>query len=264
MKGITGSLSAMKIQLKPDAKPVKRRPYRLNPKYKEKVRKELDQMLDVKIIVYVEESNWISPMAMQPKKTDDIRICVDLCSLNAIYVHDPFPTPFIDDTSGGEAYSFMDGFSRYHQVRIIEEDQAKTMFAMKWGSFSYTVMPFWLKNAPTAFSRIVVTTFKDFIHKFLVVYLDDWTVFNVLKEHMQALRLMLDRCLQLQISLNLKKCIFCTPFRTLIKHVVCKEGLLVDQVNIVAILDMVAPTSVKGFVCHIGPHGYYSDSFKVM
>jgi hypothetical protein len=37
MKGITRSLGAMKIQLKLNAKLVKRRPYRLNPKYKEKV-----------------------------------------------------------------------------------------------------------------------------------------------------------------------------------------------------------------------------------
>jgi hypothetical protein len=48
---------------------------------------------------------------------------------------------------------------------------------MEWGSFSYTMMPFGLKNAPTVFSRIMVTTFKDFIHKFLEVYLDDWMVF---------------------------------------------------------------------------------------
>jgi hypothetical protein len=88
-------------------------------------------------------------------------------------------------------------------------------------------MPFGLKNAPTVFSRIVVATFKDFIHKFLEVYLDDWTMFILLKEHMQALRLMLDRCRQLHISLKLKKCIFCTPFETLLLgHVVCKEGLL--------------------------------------
>jgi hypothetical protein len=39
---------------------------------------------------------------------------------------------------------------------IIEEDQAKTTFVMEWGSFSYTMMPFGLKNAPAIFSRIVV------------------------------------------------------------------------------------------------------------
>jgi hypothetical protein len=72
MKGIAWSLGAMKIQLKPDAKSVKRRPYLLNPKYKEKVRKKLDRMLDAGIIVLVKESDWISPMVVQPKKTCNI------------------------------------------------------------------------------------------------------------------------------------------------------------------------------------------------
>jgi hypothetical protein len=31
------------------------------------------------------------------------------------------------------------------------------------------IMPFGLKNAPAIFSRVVVVTFKDFIHKFLEV-----------------------------------------------------------------------------------------------
>jgi hypothetical protein len=36
MKGIKGPMGEMKIPLKPDARPVKQRPYRLNPKYKKK------------------------------------------------------------------------------------------------------------------------------------------------------------------------------------------------------------------------------------
>ena len=54
-------------------------------------------------------------------------------------------------------------------------------------------MPFGLNNAPTIFSRVVVVAFKEFIHNFLEVYLDDWTVFNLLKYHVEVLRLMLDR-----------------------------------------------------------------------
>jgi hypothetical protein len=83
-------------------------------------------------------------------------------------------------------------------------------------------MPFGLKNAPTMFLRVVVTTFKDFIHKFLEVYLDDWTMFSLLNDHIEVLRLMLDRCRQFHISLNLKKCNLCVPFGILLGHVVCK------------------------------------------
>jgi hypothetical protein len=34
------------------------------------------------------------------------------------------------------------------------------------------VTPFRLKNTLVVFSRVVVATFKEFIHKFLEVYLD--------------------------------------------------------------------------------------------
>ena len=59
LKGIIGDLGMMKTTLKPDAKPVKQQPYRLNLKYKEKVRDELDKMLTTKIIELVEETDWV-------------------------------------------------------------------------------------------------------------------------------------------------------------------------------------------------------------
>jgi hypothetical protein len=164
MKGIKGPMGEMRIPLKPDAKPVKKRPYRLNSKYKEKMKIELDRRLEAGIIEPVEESKWISPMVVQDKKTSDIRICVDLRKLNDAYLHDPFPTPFIDEVldnvGGQEVYSFTYGFSRYHQIKITKEDHHKTTFSTEWGSYQYTMMPFGLKNSPTIFSRVVVEAFK--------------------------------------------------------------------------------------------------------
>jgi hypothetical protein len=56
MKGIKGPMGEMRISLKPDARPVKQRPYRLNHKYKKKVKIELDRMLEARIIEPVKES----------------------------------------------------------------------------------------------------------------------------------------------------------------------------------------------------------------
>ena len=98
MKGIVDDMGEMKIPLKPDAKPIKQRPYRLNPRYKEKVKYELDCMLDARIIEPVEESEWISPIVIQDKKTiGEVWIYVDLRKLNDAFLHDPFPTPFTDE-----------------------------------------------------------------------------------------------------------------------------------------------------------------------
>ena len=120
----------MRIPLMEGAKLVKKRPYRLNPKYKEKVKKELDKMLPAGIIEPIEESEWV-----QDKKTKgEIRIYVDLRKLNDTSIHDPFPTPFtdevLDNVGEQEVYSFTDGFSGYHHIRIHEDNRHKTTFAM--------------------------------------------------------------------------------------------------------------------------------------
>jgi len=110
-------------------------------------------------------------MVVQETKQGGIIICVDLRKLNDVFLHDTFPSPFTDEVlknvGGQEAYSFTYGFSWYHQIRIALEDRHKTTFSIEWGSFQYTTMPFGLKNAPIFFSRVVVATFKDSIHKFL-------------------------------------------------------------------------------------------------
>ena len=71
----------------------------------------------------------------------------------------------------------------YHQIWIAEEEKKKMTFAIEWGSYAYNVMPFELKNAPSVFSRVVLAAFWDNIHIFLEVYLDDWTVYSLLKDH---------------------------------------------------------------------------------
>lgn len=64
MKGIIGDLGVMKIPLRLDAKPFMQRPYQMNPKYKEKVKVEIGQMLEAGIMENVEESEWVSPMVI--------------------------------------------------------------------------------------------------------------------------------------------------------------------------------------------------------
>ena len=118
-------------------------------------------------------------------------------------------------------------------------------------------MPFGLKNAPAVFSRIIIAAFREFIHKFLEVYMDDWTVYSMLKEHIKWLRLMFDRCRQLQISLNLKKCIFCVPFGNLLGHIVCREGVLVDPAKVAVIVNLPPPKTVKQLRSTLGHTGHY-------
>ena len=123
-------------------------------------------------------------------------------------------------------------------------------------------MPFGLKNAPAIFSRLVVAVFKEYIHKFAKVYFDDWTMFGLLKRHVESLRLMLAKCRQHQISLNLKKCIFCVPFGILLGHIISRQGLMVDLAKIAIIVNLPPPNSVKKLCTTLGHNGYYKKFIK--
>jgi hypothetical protein len=64
LKGIKRVMGEMKIELKLGSNPVRHRPYRLNPKVKEKVKREIDKMLEARLIFAVEEVEWVIPIVI--------------------------------------------------------------------------------------------------------------------------------------------------------------------------------------------------------
>jgi hypothetical protein len=58
----------MNIDLNPDSKPFKHKPYHLNLKFKEKVKKDIYIMLASRLIFPMDEVEWISPIIIQERK----------------------------------------------------------------------------------------------------------------------------------------------------------------------------------------------------
>lgn len=48
-------------------------------------------------------------------------------------------------------FSMLNGFSGYNQVLVKGEDQHKTTFTTKWGTFVYQKIPFRLSNVGATF-----------------------------------------------------------------------------------------------------------------
>ena len=79
----------------------------------------------------------------------------------------------------------------------------------------------------------------------------------MLKDHCKWLRLMLEICRQIQLSLNIRKCIFVIPIGILLGHIVCKEGIKVDFAKIKIILDLKPPVNQKQVRVLLGHTCYY-------
>ncbi len=106
--------------------------YKLNPNYATTIKQDNDKLLTIGFIQSIEESTWLSPIVVMPKKNGKLKICIDFKKLNAATKKDPYPLPFIDEVLntivGYEAYFFLDGYLRYHQISIALEDIYKTTF----------------------------------------------------------------------------------------------------------------------------------------
>jgi hypothetical protein len=59
----------------------------------DKVKVELDRMIEASIIEPVAKFEWISPIVVEYKKIGGIRNCVDLRKLNDACLHDPLRPP---------------------------------------------------------------------------------------------------------------------------------------------------------------------------
>ncbi|KAH9296663.1 hypothetical protein KI387_044243 [Taxus chinensis] len=116
------------------------------------------------------------------KKNGEIRLCVDFRDLNRASLKDHYPLPSMEQilqvVSGSERFSLLDGYSGYNQVMVKEDDQFKTAFTTKWGTYAYKKMPFGLSNAGATFQRAMDMAFKGLINEIVLIYLDDITVFS--------------------------------------------------------------------------------------
>ncbi|KAL0396151.1 UNVERIFIED_CONTAM: hypothetical protein Scaly_0063500 [Sesamum calycinum] len=77
--------------------------------------------------------------------------------LNGACPKDDFPLPItelmINATMGHEALSFMDGSSRYNQIRIVPKDEKLMALRTPKGIYYYKVMSFGLKNTDATYQR---------------------------------------------------------------------------------------------------------------
>ena len=235
----------------------------MRPKWAEKVSEKVKKSINVGFLEVVKYPEWLANIVPVPKKDGKVRMCVDYRDLNKACPKDDFPLPHIDvlvDSAALSAmYSFADGFSRYNQVLMADEDKHNTAFVTEWGTYCYKVMPFGLKNAGATYQRMATTLFHDLMHKDIEVYVDDMMVKSETRiGHIEALEKFLQRVDKYNLRLNPKKCVFGVTSGKLLGHTVGLGGIEVDSEKIKAITEMPAPKTEKEVRAFLGKIQYIS------
>jgi hypothetical protein len=222
---------------------------------------QLKELLDLGLI-RPSVSLWGAPVIFIRKKDGSWRLCIDYRQLNKATIKNQYPLPRIDDLfdqmKGATVFSKIDLRSGYHQLRIKEDDIPKTTFKMRFGHYEFIVLPFGLTNAPGVFMSLMNGVFREYLDKFIQVFIDDILIYSrMMEEHDEHLRLVLQCLREHKLYGKLSKCSFYQSKIHYLGHVISGEGIAMDPAKVEAIMEWPAPTNVPEVRSFMGLAGYY-------
>uniref|UniRef100_A0A3B3HM41 Gypsy retrotransposon integrase-like protein 1 n=1 Tax=Oryzias latipes TaxID=8090 RepID=A0A3B3HM41_ORYLA len=196
------------------------------------------------------------------KKDKSLRPCIDYRELNQITVKDKYSLPLInsvfDSVREARIFTKLDLRNAYHLVRIREGDEWKTAFKTPLGHYEYLVMPFGLTNAPAVFQRLVNDVLRDFLNRFVFVYLDDILIYSTNPtEHEHHVRLVLERLLENQLYVKSEKCEFHVPTVTFLGYIIEAGSIRPDPSKIEAVAKWEIPETHKKLQQFLGFANFY-------
>ena len=199
--------------------------------------------------------------------TKEYRAVTDFRALNDITVKNKYPLPRADELFDklvhAKYFSKIDLRTGFYQIPIAEQDRHKTAFITSQGLFEYNVLPMGLCNSPAIFMQLMNDTFREYLGKSVLVFLDDIIVFsNTLEEHEQHLRLALKQLRDQRLYVKLSKSELCTDEVEFLGHHVGSRGLRVMEDKIEAVRDWPVPKSMRELRAFLGLAGYYRRFVK--
>ncbi len=247
------------IAVTDDAKPFCVKTPRTIPyAYREKLKAELQSLEEQGIIAPVTyPTAWCAPIVVAPKKgSEDIRMCVDLSHLNRYVKRERYqsatPAEAVADITAEHAQIFtkLDAKKGYHQCLLDEESQDLTTFITPFGRFKYLRAPYGLSSISEHYNRRMDEAFAGLPGFRRVV--DDVVIYDHDRaQHTSHVRQFLQRCADMNITLNLSKWKFAQDTIDFAGFVLSQQGYKIDPSITRAIVDFPAPanrTDLRSFI----------------
>ena len=205
-------------------------------------------------------SSWRCMPVIVNKKDDGKRMTINYKPVNNQTVFDAFPLPVIEELipklSKAVVFSKLDFSQFYHRIPLVSSDREKTAFFACGKLWEYTRVPFSLKNAAAACSRIMNNIFSNI--KNCVVYLDDILIFGANREdHDKALFQVFEKIRYHNLSLNPKKCSFCESSIDFLGFKASDGKVMPTEERITSVNNFPLPGDLKSLERFIGMSTYF-------
>jgi transposase InsO family protein len=261
VSSVSSEKHSAKIRLLPSApdtivQRVRRLPFALE----EKVERELRQMVADDVIEAIESSRYVSPIVVVPKKSGNIRLCVDFRKLNSYIVPDPFPVTCVDDllakVKKASMFSVIDLKAAFHQIPLHVDSRDYTAFVTHLGTYRFKKLPFGLANSPAIFNRIVSDVLRDIPN--VLAYFDDVLVFGESQtDHDLALKRVEQALRDVNLDINTEKSIFSVSEVEFLGRHLSSKGIQPSVKALDALKQLPDPTSKKELHSFLGMMSYF-------
>ena len=249
------------IELKPGTEPPFMRMYNMSPAELRALEDYINEAL-AKGWIRESKSPAGAPILFIPRKSGELRLCVDYRGLNEITIKNRYPLPLVnellDRLNGSTVFSKLDLRNAYHRIRIKEGDEWKTAFRTRYGHYEYLVMPFGLTNAPATFQAYINRALRGLVDVFCIVYLDDILVFSRdEEEHYRHLEAVIERLHRVDLYANPKKCEFFKDEVEYLGFLVNKSGIRMDPARVKTIKEWPRPKTYRDIQVFLGFCNFY-------
>lgn len=169
----------------------------------------------------------------------------------------------VDQFGSAKFVSNFDLLKGYWQVPLSPRAREIAAFITPSGLYSYTVMPFGLRNAPATFQRLMNKVVSGLVG--CAVYLDDVVIYSdSWEDHLQRIRALFDRLAWACLTINLVKCEFAKATVTYLGKVVGQGQVRPVRAKVLAVDQFPVPTTKKELSRFLGMVGYYRDFSTVV
>lgn len=240
--------SPFKIELLENYKPYSIScPRRIPLHLKEKVKLELDRMINEGVITKIDQpTEWCSPIVVVPKKNGSVRMAVDYTMLNQYVKREKLILPSVDEClariGNARVFSKLDANSGFWQVPLDPDSALLTTFITPFGRFFFNRMPFGISSAPEHFQRRTLEMADGL--EGVINLADDFLVFgDTPEQHDKNLVALLKKFESYGLTLNAEKCEFKKTKIKFLGHVIDDGKILPDPDKVKAVESLPSPTN---------------------
>ncbi len=262
-------LPPVKLELKPDAKPVNCPPFKQGKFEREKLNQLLDELVEADVLEPCPDfTQYASPVFLTKNRDNSYRIITDFRKVNSQLKTDVYPLNSVNlvlsALNKANTFTKLDLKGAFHQLEVHEDFRHILTIKSQDRLLRYKRLPMGLSVSPALFNKNLIAILNKHLYNKAINYIDDVICYSNsdFKTDLQNVEIILKELEKTGLLLNTKKCKFLYDTCDILGHTISKSGILPQKESVRAIQEFKTPTTVRQVRQFLGCSGFFRRFIK--